>query len=252
MKNTTLRVLSTLGLSLAFSSSALAQVPQQQQGWMWGFGVNAAQDVYTDFDNRIVPIPIIGYVGERLRVYGPFVSYQLLQDRQLTVEAQLVPIFAGYEQDDSPVFEGMEDRDFTFAAGLGVNYRAGSWTFSVSGNADVLGKFDGYQMAARVRKMFQYDGFMIEPSIGFNFQDSNYVDYYYGVRDEEATATRLAYEGDSAVNTEISVAVSTQRFLGGMTRLEVGATYFDDSISDSPITDDDMAVNAMLIYTRFF
>jgi hypothetical protein len=37
-----------------------------------------------------------------------------------------------------------------------------------------------------------------------------------------------------------------------MTRLEVGATFFDDSISDSPLTDDDTALNAMLVYTRFF
>lgn len=246
------RLLSSISLTIAFSSPALAQAPQQPQGWMYGFGINAAQDVYTDFDNRIIPIPIIGYVGERLRIYGPFVSYQLLQKRQLTIEAQLVPVFAGYEQDDSPVFEGMEDRDFSYAAGLGVNYNVDSWVFSVSGNADILGRFDGYQMTGSAGKTFRIQGFMIEPTIGVTYQDSNYVDYYYGVRTEETTLTRAAYKGDSAINTEVSLAVSTRRFLGGMTRFEIGATFFDDSISDSPITDDDMAMNAMLIYTRFF
>lgn len=245
----------SLSASLLFPTFVSAQQPpqnQQPQGWMWGFGIAASQDVYTDFDNRIVPIPIIGYTGETLRVYGPFVSYELYRDSGFSLDAQLVPVFAGYEEDDSSVFTGMEDRDFSYAAGFGFNYNTGSWVYSLSTNADILGKFDGYQASASIGKRFRIDNFMIEPSVGVNYQDSNYVDYYYGVRPEEATAFRNAYNGDSALNTEVRVAVSTRQFLGGMTRLEIGATFFDDSISDSPLTDDDTALSAMLVYTRFF
>ena len=245
----------SLSTLLVFSSAVSAQQstrPQQPQGWMWGFGIAASQDVYTDFDNRIVPIPIIGYTGEKLRVYGPFIGYELFREKGFTLDAQLVPVFAGYEEDDSAVFTGMEDRDFSYAAGFGLNYSTGSWVYSLSTNADILGKFDGYQASASVGKRFRINNVMIEPSIGVNYQDSNYVDYYYGVRPEEATAFRSAYNGDSAVNTEVRVAVSTRQFLGGMTRFEIGATFFDDSISDSPLTDDDTALSAMLVYTRFF
>ena len=247
--------IASLSSSLLLSSAAFAQQPQnaqQPQGWMWGFGVAASQDVYTDFDNRIVPIPIIGYTGEKLRVYGPFVGYQLFQQDGFTLDAQLVPVFAGYEEDDSAVFTGMEDRDFSYAAGIGLNYNTGGWVYSLSTNADILGKFDGYQASARIGKQFRIDQYMIEPSIGVNYQDSNYVDYYYGVRPEEATAFRSAYNGDGALNTEIRIAVSTRQFFKGMTRLELGATFFDDSISDSPLTDDDTSLNTMLVYTRFF
>ena len=254
---TLLKCLGAASLStlLAFSSTVTAQQPtgsQQPQGWMWGFGVAASQDVYTDFDNRIVPIPIVGYTGEKLRVYGPFIGYELFREKGFTLDAQLVPVFAGYEEDDSAVFTGMEDRDFSYAAGVGLNYNTGSWVYSLSTNADILGKFDGYQASARIGKQFRVNNFMIEPSVGVNYQDSNYVDYYYGVRPEEANAFRSAYVGDSALNTEVRVAVSTRQFLGGMTRLEIGATFFDDSISDSPLTDDDTALSAMLVYTRFF
>ena len=247
--------IASLSSSLLLSSAAFAQQPQnaqQPQGWMWGFGVAASQDVYTDFDNRIVPIPIIGYTGEKLRVYGPFVGYQLFQQDGFTLDAQLVPVFAGYEKDDSAVFTGMEDRDFSYAAGIGLNYNTGGWVYSLSTNEDIFGKFDGYQASARIGKQFRIDQYMIEPSIGVNYQDSNYVDYYYGVRPEEATAFRSAYNGDGALNTEIRIAVSTRQFFKGMTRLELGATFFDDSISDSPLTDDDTSLSAMLVYTRFF
>jgi outer membrane protein len=37
-----------------------------------------------------------------------------------------------------------------------------------------------------------------------------------------------------------------------MTRVDVGATFFDSSISDSPLTDDDTALSATLVYTRMF
>lgn len=244
-----------IGLTLAAltaSISASAQAPQQPQGWMWGFGVSASQDVYAGFGNRIVPIPIIGYAGEKLRVYGPFVSYQMFQREGFTIDAQLVPVFAGYEESDSFIFEGMEDRDFSFAAGISATYNTQSWTYSLSTNADMLGKYDGFQATARIGKQFRVNGFLIEPSVGLSFQDSNYVDYYYGVRPEEATVLRGLYEGSSATNTELRVAVSTGKFLGGMTRVDVGATFFDSSISDSPLTDDDTALSATLIYSRMF
>lgn len=251
MKYHSLSSLAALSL-LTCSFNTYAQAPQQPQGWMWGFGVAASQDVYTDFDNRVVPIPIIGYAGERLRIYGPFVRYQLLQEGAVSVDAQLVPVFAGFEEDDSFIFEGMEDRDFSYAAGVALNYNWQGWTYSLSTNADILGKFDGYQASFRLGKPFRFDGYMIEPSLGVTFQDENYVDYYYGVRPEEATNFRAFYEGESAVNTELRLAISTRQFLGGMTRLEFGATFFDDSISDSPLTDDDTALSAMFVYTRMF
>ena len=69
---------------------------------------------------------------------------------------------------------------------------------------------------------------------------------------EEATDFRSAYEGESALNTELQLAISTTRFLSGMTRLQITSTFYDDSISDSPLTDDDMALSAMLVFTRMF
>jgi outer membrane scaffolding protein for murein synthesis (MipA/OmpV family) len=122
----------------------------------------------------------------------------------------------------------------------------------ITKDQQALGKYDGFQATARIGKQFRINGFLIEPSVGLSFQDSNYVDYYYGVRPEEVTAFRGLYEGSSATNTEVRVAVSTGKFLGGMTRVDVGATFFDSSISDSPLTDDDTALSATLVYTRMF
>lgn len=53
-------------------------------------------------------------------------------------------IFVGYEEDDSVVFIGMDDRDFSYVVGVGFNYNMGSWVYLLLINVDIFGKFDGY------------------------------------------------------------------------------------------------------------
>lgn len=237
----------------AVPTPAMAQAPNgQPTGWMWGVGVAASQDVYIDFDSRVIPIPIIGYVGERLRITGPFIGYQVYKQGAVTIDAQLVPIFAGYEEDDSIVFDGMNDRDFSYGAGASIRYTHKGINYTLAANADILDRFNGYQASARVSKPFRMGAFTLAPALAVNYQDSNYVDYYYGVLPEEARTFRPVYRGDGALNTEVSFALSTPIFFGGITRLQVGATFYDDSISDSPLTDSDSALSAMLMYSRFF
>lgn len=252
------KILSLIGLSsillpAVFITSAMAQAPRgQSTGWTWGLGVAASQDVYTDFDSRVIPIPIVGYIGERLRVSGPFIGYQVYQQGAVTIDAQLVPIFAGYDEDDSSVFEGMDDRDFSYGAGASIRYSHSGVNYALSANADILDRFNGYQASFSIGRPVRMGAFTLEPSVALNFQDSNYVDYYYGVLPEEARAFRPAYSADEALNTEVKLGVSTPIFFGGMTRFQVGATFYDDSISGSPLTDSDSAFSALLTYSRFF
>lgn len=53
-------------------------------------------------------------------------------------------IFVGYEEDDSVVFNGMEDRDFSFGVGLSLCYVKNGWIYELVLNVDILGIFNGY------------------------------------------------------------------------------------------------------------
>ena len=93
---------------------------------------------------------------------------------------------------------------------------------------------------------------MIEPKFGISYSDSKLVNYYYGVRPDEATAQRVAYKASGAVNYNAGFSLSTPIFFGGMTRLGIEHHWYGSSISDSPLTDRDKGLSAFLSWSTFF
>ncbi|MGO4892969.1 MipA/OmpV family protein [Flavobacterium sp. W21_SRS_FM6] len=224
----------------------------EQHGWLYGLGVALDQGVYKGFDTRVLPLPLIGYRSENLTVFGPFVNYHFYRQAGFEFSARLVPVFEGYDESDSDVFIGMQDRDFSLALGLGASYQFGDLKFEVNGAHDVLNRSDGYEMGFSMSKVYRHGPVFIEPSVSLGYQDSHYVDYYYGVQASEATSTRAQYTGKSALNKTIGVSVMTPVFFNGMTRFSVENIWYDDAIADSPLTDTDSSIRVMLTYSRFF
>lgn len=224
----------------------------QRSPWSWGAGVAESQDVYRDFDSRIVPIPVIAYQGENLRFYGPFVSYRFYSQDNFFSELLLQPTFAGYQESDSHTFTGMDDRDFSLAAGVRVNYKWQKWQLSVDGVHDVLSVNEGYQLGARLSYPWKVGVAMIEPGISRHYWDKNYINYYYGVKTSEATAWRPAYEADAGVNSELDLSVRVFRVWGGMLGARLSYTVYDSSIDDSPLTDSNSAFGTNIYFSKSF
>ena len=118
----------------------------EKRGFLYGAGLIVSEEPYRGYGTRVIPIPVLGYVGERLRVLGPFVSYDVLQAESSRVSLRAAPRFQGFEESDSDFFEGMEDRDSSIDAGLGFNYEQEDWKFEAAAMFDTLGKSDGYQL----------------------------------------------------------------------------------------------------------
>jgi len=243
---------------MPLTSQAIAQTnnSQRQQleprGFLYGIGVISNQEVYQGFGQRTVPIPMIGYRGERLTVFGPFVSYDVVQQDGWRLSARLAPRFAGTEESDSDVFLGMAERKNSLDVGIGVQRDWQQWRFESSLMHDVLGNSNGYEVRNRVSYVYALNGFFIEPQVGLDYADSALTDYYYGVREDEATITRPAYQAESVWNYSVGLAVMTPRYFGGMTRLSIEHRWFGDSIDDSPLTDRNTGVQVFLSYSRFF
>jgi MipA family protein len=245
--------------AILFSANAQSQGNEgknrrqvEQYGWLYGVGIALDQGVYKDFDIRVIPLPLIGYRSENLTVFGPFVNYHFYRQAGFEFSARLVPVFEGYDESDSNVFEGMQDRKFSLALGLGVSYQQGDLKLGVSTSHDVLNRSDGYEAGISLSKVYRYGPVFIEPSVSLNYQDTKYVDYYYGVLSSEATSTRPQYIGKSAVNKALGISVMTPIFFDGMTRLSLENIWYDNSIADSPLTDKDSSIRVMLTYSRFF
>ncbi|NTS75810.1 MipA/OmpV family protein [Catenovulum sp. SM1970] len=242
--------------SALLSTSVMAQPPKQTQqqptGWLWGIGLSYQQEIYQDVDDEFRPIPIIGYKGERLQVYGPFVSYDLVQTDDFSFSIKAQPRFNDYESSDSDFLVGMDDRDMSLDVGAGFSWEVADFKLSTGALFDVLDKSGGHELDFSIGYQFQYGPFFFEPSVAVVYQDEKLVDYYYGVQSHEAMDFRPAYQGDSAVNQELNFSFFTPAWFGGITRLELSYTLYDDVISDSPIVEDDSNLGLMLFYSRFF
>ncbi|MFT4608719.1 MAG: outer membrane protein [Gammaproteobacteria bacterium] len=232
------------------SDQGRKRVPSE--GFLYGIALIYSDEIYKGVDNSVNLLPIIGYRGDRLKVFGPLVSYTLTQAGPFELLALLKPRFDGFDDSDSIIYQGMSKRRSSIDIGLGMNYEINHWKFKVSGTRDLLDRSDGSELITKIGKIFRVGPLSIEPNIGLNYLDSNHVDYYYGVRQSEATVNRAQYFGNSALNTTLGINLATPIFLGGFSRLGIEHTWFDTSIANSPLTDADTSLKFTYSFNKFF
>ena len=221
------------------------------QGFTYGIGLALKSEIYKGYDQRFIPLPVIGYQGENLSIFGPFISYKFYQSGDWKLSGLISPRFEGFDESDSPYFKGMEEREFSMDAGLGLDYKPNSWHFSSKIRADMLSRSNGYEADFNLAKSYRFGPILLSPSMGLTYLDKNNVDYYYGVRRTEATAERAYYEGDSALNKNLGVSISMPIW-GGFVRSSVNNTWYDTAITDSPLTDQKTSLSILLTYSSFF
>jgi outer membrane protein len=246
-------------LTVLLSSPALSQEKRgdareqlEPKGFLYGLGLSVNQEIYHGYDVRMTPLPILGYRGDNFRILGPFVSYDVLPLSDINITLQTAPRFQGFDESDSYIFENMAKRKVSMDAGVGLTYEKQDWKIGLSTMFDVLSRSGGYEIKTNVSKVLRTGPIFFEPSISISYLDQQFVDYYYGVKDTEVNAYTYAYQGQSAVNSKLGLSISTPILLGGFTRFSVDYTFYDRSISDSPLVQDDRNVSARLIFSKFF
>ena len=221
-------------------------------GLFYGGALGVRREIYADYERRIVPLPIIGYRGEKLQVFGPFVNYEVARAGALGLDVRLSPRFGGFDESDSDTFSGMEEREFSMDAGFGLTWERDDWKFQFIGLYDALDRSNGREWSATVGRAYRAGKLLLEPAIGLSYLDRRHVDYYYGVDTSEATNPRPAYRGDSALNTTMALTLVTPALFGGLTRIGIENTWYDSAIGDSPITDTDSSLSVFIAFSKFF
>ncbi len=246
-------LLSLLSYQVTHANEANETSNQRPQatGFIYGAGVAYQQQLYKGFDQRTIALPLIGYVGENLNVFGPFVSYSFYKKDDWKVDVNLSPRFSGYEASDSPFFEGMSERKDSLDAGFSLNYSPANWTLKFSTLSDVLSKSKGNEFSFMVANKHKIGLLSIEPSVTISQFDNDLSDYYFGVLQNEATDSRSYYEGTSSVNKTVGVAF-THPLPIGLLRLDVSNTWYGSGITDSPLVDSDKSFSTRLFFIGFF
>ena len=235
-KNITLAFL----LGLATAAAALAQPPDPNKPQFGlGLAVISSPEPYKGTSNETLVVPNISFAYKRFYLRGIIVGFQLFENDAIELDLIARPRFGGFDEDDSPFLDGMEDRRKSADAGFEVSWERERFGLQLTAVSDVLGRNDGQEVTFEITKPLRRGPFRIEPRAGVVWQSEDHVDYFYGVRPDEARPDRPAYEpGDSFSLTAgvFTVAPVTRRIVfQGFARID----RFGSEIKDSPIVDQD-------------
>lgn len=240
---------------------------------------------YQDFRGggvRSFAVPFYVYNKNNLTLAGPNVSYRFWKPLGVQLSAEGRYRFQNFEANDSPVLEGMDDRNGTFEVGLRAGRRFDRLRIRAEGMADVFGQHRGYEMQAFAN--FEVgNGRMISfrPEAGVLYQNRDVVNYYYGVKDREAlfldasgdplvlgpgadggpltvddfertgiredgSLIRPAYQSDGAVVPFVGATARIRLSRRIQFNAQVRSRFLPDEITNSPIVDQNHRTTAFI------
>lgn len=235
--------------ALLITTPAIAQQPDAPR---WTFGVLVAdRDApYRGFDEGLLAVPLVRFEGERAFLRGLRGGWRLHQSEGYEFVAFGQVRMDGYDSKDSDFLTGMDDRRASLDLGLASTWTSqkfGALELSLAG--DALDRSGGFEAGVSWNALFRAGGWTFIPGASVRWQDESLVDYYYGVRTDEALGGivgRPAYRGDSAVIPDVSLLAT--RALSPRWTLFARASHawLPSEITNSPIVDDDGSTSLML------
>ena len=153
-------------------------------------------------------LPGLFYDNNKVYARGNTFGAYILNDgtHQLDAFAQVAGNSFNPE-DAEGALAGLDERKWTGLAGLSYLQRTPIGGLRAQIATDVAGRSDGSVARLTYLAKFTDDKLTVYPSIGVEWNDSNYNEYYYGISDEEAARTGLpSYSPGSSLNPYVSVS----------------------------------------------
>lgn len=238
---------------LAFAAALAGAVPAwaekpaaDEPSASWGLGIGAAskQKPYADFDRETKAFPILQFENKYVRIFGPGLEVKLpglIIDEAQKFNFGLVARYdlsGGYEADDSPALAGMSERKGSVWAGARAKWENSLTNVTAEWTGDASGHSKGQLFSLGLDRTWRFGKHvMLTPRLVAKWQDSKYVDYYFGVRDSEARSGRAAYRGDSGVSAEAGLRSIYMHDQHHSVLLDVGVTRLASGIRSSPLVE---------------
>jgi outer membrane scaffolding protein for murein synthesis (MipA/OmpV family) len=195
-------------------------------------------------DSQVDLVPLYLYEGKYLFSHGTEAGVHLFDTDRFGFDILARYRFDRLESDADPYYEGMSDRRQTVESGARAWMDTGLGRLSATWIADTLGRHDGQEFELTWRANWKSNRWSISPFVSYVAQDSDLIDYYYGVSPAEARPDRPAYK-----------AGSDDFFRGGVNTLLYANIAFEgvpDEVANSPLVDEETRASAMAGLTYMF
>lgn len=221
------------------NSDPLVGVVSEPGGAGLGAALRMERSPYKGAGTRNDLVPLYLYEGKFLYLHAYRVGLKLERGEPHRFDVFLSHRFEGFPYDRIPAsIAGMAERQPGLDFGASYEYRQ-DWGATY---AEVLHDATGASRGSELRLGYRYDWrsgrLTLRPQLQASLRDAKLNNYYYGVRANEATASRPAYEPGAGVNLQFSLygayALSERwRLLAG-----VSATRWPKGVRGSPVVED--------------
>lgn len=228
---------STIALALITATAHADGPPQDLRNPSWGLGLGVGTETspYRGVDTETKALPVLTYENKYVRLFGPSLDLKLPSAGPVSFALRARYSEQGYKASDADELQGMAEREGGLWLGARADWRLPWAQVAAEWLGDAEDRSGGQQIKLEASRRFQLGGASLKPHLALVWQDSSYVDYYYGVRAGESRAGRASYAGTSTVNTELGLLVNVPLAPGHSVFMNLSHTVLGSAIKDSPL-----------------
>ncbi len=242
-----------LFLLILIFSSVLAQEKKEKS--TIGLGPYIQTQPYKDVFPIIVPSPVVffdnGIVYARWTRFGLYFLGEKNDDYSWAFSLTAQPRPNNYKASDSNALLGMEDKKSSVEAGLAFSIKADKTYFEIMVLSDILDRYDSWIVKSELGYEFKLGNFSFYPSAILMYQSSEFINYYYGVKQSETTLIRPEYQAHNGMQLGVQTYIEYPLSNKLSAFFNIRADKLSQEASNSPIVNDDYIYSglASLIYT---
>ncbi|MDQ7068086.1 MAG: MipA/OmpV family protein [Sulfurimonas sp.] len=235
--------------------SLSAQETQKKQKVTVGLGPYLQTQPYKGVDPLLVPSPVVFFDNGIFYVRWSRVGVYFLGNKgdefswgfSLTMQ----PRVYGYKAEDSDYLTGMDDRETTIEGGLAYSASYKKMYIETMLITDMLARYDSWLFKTEIGDEYTLGNFTFYPSLILIYESDEFVNYYYGVKESEATFNRPQFTPGAGwqLGAQTFIDYPFTDKLSGLINLRVDR--LPTSALNSPLIDSDYIYSGIvsLIYT---
>jgi outer membrane protein len=234
--------LSTLLLT-AFSLSILSSATYAD----WGVGLRLGNEEMRYKDNNDIKIGAIfdiQYQGSKFNIDDKVMSYNFTNSNTLAAEVMAGSKNRGFTAKENKLFKGMSNRDNSIDLGGRIIAETNFGAAVLDVTKDLTAS-KGYEASFKLGGILPHAPHWtgerkinVAAMGGLRYQSKKVTDYYYGVKNNEATSKRSAYRAKSAITPFVGVEAQANLTPHISLRGSLGVEKTAKAIRNSPLTDD--------------
>jgi len=227
----------------------------QKQKITIGAGPYIQTQPYQDIENIFLPSPVIffdnGLFYMRWSRGGVYFLGEKNEDYAWGFSITAQPRTNNYKASDSATLSGMSEKKSSIEAGLAISASVDKSYIEIMFLTDILDRYDSWIIKTEVGYDFELGNFQFYPSLIAIYQSSDFINYYYGVSNSEATPLRPEYHADKALQLGLQTYIKYHITDNFATLLNVRVDKLPSEATNSPIVTQNYVYSGLLslIYT---